>query len=188
MEAADFAVHPHGPGVIWIHLYDEPTTWGLFEDPPVSERRLELTFQLTEDGRDVNPNPVAVSIRDPAGVLARDLNRYAWSKWLQVGWARARISWNHTAAGARHSAAVTDRVRREVRGLPAVRPGRRGHDESHYAKVAERYKQLVIEDGARDPGAQIAKEYDKSRNTVAGWIRIARQRGLLPPAHPGRAG
>ena len=43
-------------------------------------------------------------------------------------------------------------------------------------------------EGARDPTARIAREMVYSRNTVAGWVRRARELGLLPPARRGRAG
>ncbi len=62
------------------------------------------------------------------------------------------------------------------------RPGRRGRTDEFYATVAVTYH-LLSADGNRHPIETIATEGEWSRDTVAGWIKEARLRGLLlPPA------
>ncbi len=67
------------------------------------------------------------------------------------------------------------------------RPGRQGHSDDHYKQVADAYKAFITT-GESAPNKRIAEEWGYSRNTVAGWVRRARQLGYLPPAHKGRAG
>jgi hypothetical protein len=188
VEIQQFFLDPQGPGEVWIHFYDEPRTW-LWdgERPPVSEHRLELTFELTEDGKDVRRDPVAVVLRQPAGLSPRLLNRFAWAYWIRLGWSRARVSWSHSVDWMRESQQLEARARRKVQHRPPKHPGRRGHTDAHYARVAEEYRRLTAE-GARNPGMQIARQFTVSRDTVSGWINECRARGLLGPGQKGRAG
>ena len=67
------------------------------------------------------------------------------------------------------------------------RPGRASHPDDHYKRVADAY-QALIATGEPAPNKRIADDWGYSRNTVAGWVRKARQLGYLPPAKKGRAG
>jgi hypothetical protein len=72
-------------------------------------------------------------------------------------------------------------------GEQSRRPGRRGHPDDFYKRVAARYLALRAE-GVTDPTNTIAKEANYNRSTVAGWVSSARRKGYLPPARPGRPG
>lgn len=138
--------------------------------------------------------PDQVALYLPEGVTATAVRRFAWSRWLGVTDAVARhpsdSSWTQpgaeppTPAGSLHRALFAELgYRVNLRG----RPGRRGHPEDFYRDIADRYRQLTIR-GVRNPTKTIAEERKYSRNTVAGWVRRARQLGYLPPARRGRAG
>lgn len=68
---------------------------------------------------------------------------------------------------------------------PLERPD--GSDPDGFARrLAERYRQYVHL--THKPAALIAEESGVPVGTVHRWVREARQRGFLPPAHQGRAG
>ncbi len=108
----------------------------------------------------------------PVGPDLRTARQAYHAEWGQVA---AEI--NQTIAEALHG--EKPKVKR--------RPGRRGHTGDHYQKVADAYKALMAT-GETAPNKRIAEEWGYSRNTVAGWVRMARQLGFLGPAHQGRAG
>lgn len=62
--------------------------------------------------------------------------------------------------------------------LSIRRPGRRGRSDEFYSTVAITYH-LLSADGDRHPIETMATEGEWSRDTVAGWIKEARSRGLL---------
>ena len=78
-----------------------------------------------------------------------------------------------------------DRFRKPT--LNPRRPGRRGLPDTHYAGVAKEYMALR-EQGSLSPTADLAKSRNVSRNTAAGWVRVARERGFLPKARGNRPG
>lgn len=106
------------------------------------------------------------------------LQRQPWARWVTLAEAAAR---NEGYAGP-----ALRKVIDEQDGRPR-RPGRPGHGREHYQRVASRYVQLLKE-GNRKPVQTMAAEMDYSRDTVAGWVRRARQLGLLPPARRSKAG
>ena len=67
------------------------------------------------------------------------------------------------------------------------RPGRAGRGDAFYAGIARDYMALRQE-GSLKPTAELAKRLEVSRNTMAGWVRRARQRGLLPEARGNQPG
>jgi hypothetical protein len=116
------------------------------------------------------------------------LKRFPWAGWLTVADAAARRGLTPQLTRAVTAARGNRRPPRHARQiLGGKRPGRGGHPDSHYRQVAKRYQELHGQ-GRLDPTASLAVEYDTSRNTVAGWVRKARDRGYLPPARKGRAG
>ena len=138
-----------------------------------------------------------VSLCLAGGLTPTDLQRFPWSRWLSVADAIARAGdrisqdswWSErgddpdTAAGKIQKALIADLdipIRRR-------RPGRKGHPPEFYEEVAKRYLELRVA-GARNPTARIASERVYSRNTVAGWVKRARELGYLPPGRRGRAG
>ena len=138
-----------------------------------------------------------VSLSLAGGITPTDLQRFPWSRWLNVADAIARagdrmsqISWfseraddPDTADGKMLNARIADLdipIRRR-------RPGRKGHPPEFYEEVAKSYLELRVA-GVRNPTARIAIERVYSRNTVAGWDTRARELGNLPPGRRGRAG
>ena len=84
--------------------------------------------------------------------------------------------------------AVADTVRRNLDdagdGSPARRPdsrrpGRAGHGDAFHREVARRARELW-DAGSRKATQTIAEEAGVSRNTAAGWVRRAREKGFLP--------
>lgn len=138
---------------------------------------------------------VSLSLID--GLTPTEIKRFAWSRWLTAADAVARTggdithpSWRTVEFGDPKSVAgmLTRGLDAENEiPLPRRRPGRKGHPEEFYEKVANRYQELR-ERGIRSPTATIAREMHYSRSTVAGWIKKARRLGKLPPARRGRPG
>lgn len=142
------------------------------------------------DGR-----PATVQLSLPDGLTPSVLQRFPWARWLAVAESATRLPpsvalhdlWD-TPQSAQLDAAVDSAAagNRPPRGSGG-RPGRRGHPDPFYANIAARYVELRSQ-GSTNPTAQIARERHANRNTVAGWLRGARQRRYLPPARPGRPG
>ena len=64
------------------------------------------------------------------------------------------------------------------------RPGRRGHPLEHYEAVARTYREAQ----GRKPVKLIMERYHIAEPTARRWVRQARDRALLGPAIPGKAG
>jgi hypothetical protein len=132
----------------------------------------------------------------PGRMTASEIRRFPWSYWLETADAFAREA---LVPGRRSSArfpqaASTKAVREAEKALTRPssanvpgRPGRPGHPDEHYQAIADRYLELRSK-GVRNPTATIAVEQFVNRNTVAGWLRGARERKYLPPARPGKPG
>jgi hypothetical protein len=130
----------------------------------------------------------AVSLWEPDGITPTELQRFAWSRWLTVADAIARDA---DAAPAKVTRAIY-----EEHGAPlpsGKRPGRKGRPPEFYEQIATRYKELRAA-GERSPTKAIVEELRRSqnewvsRNTVAGWIKRARELGYLQPGRRGRPG
>jgi hypothetical protein len=150
----------------------------------VDETTPRFRVELANGGQQV----VSAEVRDPEGLSATALQRFPWARWLTVAKASAR---SEAAAGRPGGSASDPDLRRLVQAATegkrlrpisetTKRPGRRGHPESFYREVAERYSQLC-EQGDPHPRATLANELGYSPNTLAGLLRTARQRGLLGP-------
>lgn len=71
--------------------------------------------------------------------------------------------------------------------LGAVRrPGRRGQEDRFYARWAARYVRALAH--GPNPTRQLADAYHYGENTIRGFVRQARRRGLLTNAPAGKAG
>ena len=111
------------------------------------------------------------------GMTPSFLKRFPWEKWL-------------TAADdyVRRSDPDLELFGDAVGASQPGKPGRRGHDADFLPAIARRYADLRA-NGNRSPVKTIGDEHHVSRNTAAGWVKQARQKGLLPKARrPGKAG
>lgn len=147
----------------------------------------ELQIQLGKTGR-----AEWIAIRSPVGLMPSEVARLPWQNLFAV--ADAIDKSVGRGRGLRPLSAVAEKMhtleaRRRRPRPPKVtkRPGRAGHPDEHYAKVAERYLALRAR-GVTNPTKTIADEWGYSRSTVAGWVHEARKRGHLGTAVPGRAG
>jgi hypothetical protein len=141
--------------------------------------RVEIRFDNRDDSL-----PIAVKISAPDGLRPSDLRRLPWDSWFWF----ARVARQEMTSDSDAAIHIVDARVAFADQTPAPkRPGRRGHTTAHYQEIAARYTQLLAE-GVRSPTLRISRERHVSRDTAAGWVRGARDRGLLPPAKPGRAG
>jgi hypothetical protein len=146
-----------------------------------------VTVHLNPDGElrvwfdpAVRGRAVSVQLSIAEGVTPTVLHRFPFKQFLDQADAAQRLL--PLSMPSRRF------TRLESMAAPTTaRPGRRGHAESFYAGIAERYNQLLSK-GARNPTATIAAERFVSRSTAAGWISQARRREYLPPAQRGRPG
>jgi hypothetical protein len=151
-------------------------------------------YLLVAFNREGNIESIALDRADGFSMDASTLRRFAWARWLTVADAALR---DHQDPSGRETDALfapsadVERFhrkrRQQSRGTEVKRPGRRGHGEQHYQEVAKRYRELRLE-GSISPTQDIAAERCVSRNTAAGWVRTARQRGFLAQARRGRPG
>ena len=146
-----------------------------------------------------------VRISLPGVMTPTRLQRFPWARCLRVVEAVVRnpgpiypeVGTNQRAARQKYhedwgrvNAEINQTINEALHGIRPTaqrRPGRRGHDDDHYRKVADAYKALIAK-GETAPNKWIAEDWGYSRNTVAGWVRKARQLGFLAPARKGRAG
>lgn len=136
---------------------------------------LEVRFYSPDSANNGVVREVRLIDRELGGLTPSFLQRFPWEKWL-------------TAADAFARAKDIAPMDAAIRATKGKRPGRRGHDDAFLPAVARRYVDLRCE-GVRAPVRQIADEDQVSRNTAAGWVKQAREQGLLPPARrPGKAG
>jgi hypothetical protein len=70
---------------------------------------------------------------------------------------------------------------------PRARPGPKGHPPEHYERVAAAYREALIA-SPRAPMKALAKQLHASDATVRRWVQRARDKGLLGPSMPGKAG
>jgi hypothetical protein len=178
------------------------TPWAPVPPQPEPDRDigvLGVSFQR-EDPDDPESTPTGVSgvsLWLEGGTAPSDLSRFAWARWLAVAEAIARTggdighpSWRSDDL-ADPSTVVGQMTRATYAeygvALRTTKPGRKGHPASFYEEIAARYRELLAE-GYTDPTRRISEERQYSRNTVAGWIRKARQLGYLAPARKGKAG
>jgi hypothetical protein len=159
---------------------------------PVPEVLAQATAQLDVQFDARNTRAVSVTITCQDGLTPSDLQRFPWATFLAIADASNRGL--HGDPNSVESWHVSDVMRAQRQGQPlpklpkvAKRPGRAGHPDSFYEAVAEQYRELRSR-GVTNPTKTIADKRHVARDTAAGWVRVARERGYLPPARRGRAG
>jgi len=185
-------------------------TFGRGSDPNRWDEVGRLEVHFREADAEASPTPVLrpdrVSLSLADGLSAGELHRFAWARWLAVADAAIRSLGLEPSAPPAADPWYRERQRLEfetqrqievqramLKGLGQKvlayrrKPGRRAHGDDFYQSVADAYLALLA-GGERAPTARLAAEWNYSRNTVAGWVHRARQRGFLPPARKGRAG
>jgi hypothetical protein len=164
---------------------DDSITLGSHLGPDESRSVMRVWFDP-----DDNYRTRRVSLSMPGRMTASELRRFPWDRWLYAAETFYRDpqlrAWHAANDAGKGAALKTPEAPPNASAAPR-RPGRRGHPDSHYRQIAERYRQLVAS-GIGNPTATIAAERFANHNTVAGWLRVARQRGYLPPARRGRPG
>jgi hypothetical protein len=133
-----------------------------------------LTITYADEDRITAPARVQLELAE--GITPSFLSRFPWSSWITAADEYVRSG---SVEDPRASEALSGAI-----GAVVGRPGRRGHDPHFLEAIAHEYRRLRAA-GERAPVATIANAKGVSRNTAAGWIKQARQRGLL--AHPRRS-
>lgn len=129
---------------------------------PLRLAKLVVRYRATEsDAYSVTLAPYGSEVR-------RSLSRFPLTTWLAVA-DTVRRTYD---TGARDSS--------PVKGPDRRRPGRGRHGDDFYRDVARRYRDLQRA-GSAKPTQTIADEAGVPRNTAAGWVRGARERGFLRP-------
>jgi hypothetical protein len=154
--------------------------------PEESAAELVVRFEIRQ------AQAVSVTLACQDGLSPSDLQRFPWTPFLTVADATLRDFRQDPVSAPTEGLREVLRATETTRPLPrlpktAKRPGRTGHPDEFYRAVAEQY-QALRRHAVTNPTATIARSHGTSRNTAAGWVRVARQRGYLPPARPGRAG
>jgi len=200
VETFDYVVPQEMPeGVIRLNLGrgSDPAKW---EEAGWVEYTVDLDAARSGE---VTIREVRISL--PGPMTPSRLQRFPWARCLRVVEAfvrnpgplyppvgpdqrKAREAYH--AEWGQVAAEIDQAINEAMHGQkPKVkrRPGRHGHPPEHYERVADAYK-VLIATGEPAPNKRIADDWGYSRNTVAGWVRKARQLGYLPPARRGRAG
>jgi hypothetical protein len=136
------------------------------------------------------PRTSSARVTLASGLTATKLQRFPWARILRVAEAGSRAF-----SPAHHSELFSDfgddplgrAFATEWPDVTAVprRPGRRGHGDDFYRRVAQVFD-LARAAGVRRPDEYIANEAHCSTSTVRGWAREARKRGYLARGQPGR--
>lgn len=189
MEIGHVEASPVGDDVVLLRLLTGP-----WVDParivlsrgavhqPYLVGEVEVRYQL--DGTD---SPPIRSVRlDVVGepITPAMLRRFSWTRALAAADACLRARTTNSIEDWRTSSAKAH----ALTGLPI--PKQRGRPRlttEHYQNVADLYLTFTAQ-GSTKPNADIAERLGVNRNTAAGWVNKARQRGMLPAARPGKAG
>lgn len=136
---------------------------------------------------------IASRAQVPGPDLATAASHYATTFGSQApdDWVTAMLRSQVDGSGYRRAKAARRNKASEVKPakLPDLRldiPERRPYPEDFYATVAAIYSALVK--ATRSPAAKIADANGVALTQVHRWVRVCRQRGLLPPPAHGKAG
>jgi hypothetical protein len=147
---------------------------------------VEMETEVDDRGR---PHCRRLEVRplDHAEVTGDTLRRIPIARWL--GFLMTEAMWRVTAPGEMQTGMLqAERAEFYERYAQGARRPRSGSPitADHLCKVAELYR-AALERG--DPPTQtVADEMYAARSTAARWVAKARERGLLGPSLPGRAG
>jgi hypothetical protein len=153
-----------------------------FPGPDKSRSVMRVWFEPDDDYR-----VRTVQLSMPGRITPTELRRFPWDRWLDMADFVIRDPEMHPrtfSLDPKENLSPAKASKPKPKPAPG-RPGRRGHPDEHYQEVAERYRQLRAQ-GVTNPTATIAAERFANHNTVAGWLRGARERGYLPPGRRGR--
>jgi hypothetical protein len=178
----------------WPFGPSEAAGAGLVARFAINRSRWSTTKNATELQVQLNPRTGRaewIAIRSPQGFTPSEVARLPWVNIFTVADALAKTVGPRgrpiPSAVVQMMQTLEARPSRTKSPKIARRPGRAGHPDDHYAKVAQRYLALRAR-GVTNPTKAIADEWNYSRSTVAGWVHEARRRGHLGAARPGRAG
>ena len=177
-----------GKGNVWTTLETDGSRtvrWSLGRS---DGKRGELRVWFDQESENAEVSAVQLSL--PDGLTPTTLQRFPWARWIAVADASRRMVISAGLGPGSELFQAVEAARdgtRPSRGTPGARRGRPGLPDEHYQDVARRYLELRSQ-GETSPTATIAEEREANRNTVAGWVRGARNRGYLPEARRGRAG
>jgi hypothetical protein len=189
-------------GHVEASLHDTTVRLLLLDEPPVNPHNLTPTrgyprrhsepaghavgivyVEYPSDEDDSTPTKLSIELMGEP-ITPTALQRFPWTRALAAADAARRARQINTIDAWRESAARSA----EVTGQRvAKRRGRPDLGQAFYDTIAQRYLALRAE-GCTNPNVVLAEKYFVNRNTAAGWVRKARERGLLPPGRPGRAG
>lgn len=162
-----------------------PVTWTcefhrLSNDGPIAKLLVDF---------DENDTVTGAHLTKVDGLTATELVRFPWARWISAAThsvqAARRIYAGDGMMGTEARAAM-DEIEESVEEAQRQRkrPGRGGHPREFYEALAWRYSKLVA-DGVKNPVQTITDELigrgeHVSRNTVATWVKRARELELLP--------
>jgi hypothetical protein len=175
--------------------------WGQADDPSgryEADWTLEVEFQRPKPS---DPGAILkVQLAGAAGITASEAQRFGWSKWLRVAEGVIRnqgppppfrrgpgelVSNERREWEAKRRAAEA-LIQAHLAATP--RPGKKGRPEDFYRAIADLYLHYSTVGGQAHPTKRIADQFHVPRNTVAGWVRKARDLAPLPRARRGKAG
>ncbi len=162
---------------IETHPYRDFVVVKAFRSSDDTEPELELEVHFST-GKGVPLAAKMVRVQSTGAALtASYLQRLAWGQYLELADAAIRFHYTRTMEDAKKQ---TTRLNTAARGLlgDVEKPGRKPLPDEHYRRIANRVLELRSQ-GVGQPVAAIAAEEQQNRNTVAGWVKKARERRLL---------
>jgi hypothetical protein len=149
------------------------------------ELQVWFDTSTTDSGEWRSLEAVKLNLGEP--LTASKLQRFPWRRMLAIAYAGSRQAESDVPMMKVLRKAFGEGFARPVESPPKGRPGRKGHSDEEYRKVADAYLQLVA-NGVTNPATQIAEQENRSPSTVRGWISTCREKGYLPPARRGKPG
>lgn len=153
---------------------------------------LGVWFHTDPEGWPTIVASTRLTLRD--GVTATALQRFPWAHWLRVATGAARLRAERQAgqldAGGHRRAALVlaENALIPKSAKPKKHPGRPGHPDDFYRRVAEVYRHHDLR-GDPAPTKRVQEAFGtKARSTAAGWVAGARSRGYLGASQQGRPG
>jgi hypothetical protein len=171
--ARDLKIKP-GPGgwveATWQDVTGRGLAWALFKPDKAGTLEL-LEIRI--------PNPTADLLRRiPVGRIKTSVQAHIGLK-LPLA-----VKMNDPAPSDLSSAEFYGPGIEEPRRYKLKRPASRRLEDDFFKNVAKAYRQAVLL--GHNPRKTLAEDADAPVDSVARWIRQARELGYLPPGQPGR--